>query len=71
MGSRPRDRQVGESRGGGEATPSGVSVSALFDPSVVDLGSSGELEDIQSVLGTVLVKLVDGEQLELLDQEGA
>jgi len=53
--SRPRDKQVGDSKGGGAATPFGVSVSALFDPSVVDLG--GELLHISRPLKEVLIQL--------------
>ena len=66
MNSGPPDRVVdGKQAPCGSKGPA-VSVSGLFDPSVVDLGSNGELENISRPLLAVLVKLVDGDQLTLL-----
>ena len=59
--SRPVDKPVGEVHRGSRSDPLCVSVSALFDPTVVDLG--GELQHISSPLLRVLVQLnlFDGE----------
>ena len=54
MDSRPRDKSVGVPRAS-RSEALGVSVSALFDPSVVDLG--GELQHVSDVLRTVLIQL--------------
>ena len=54
MYSRPRDKSVGVPEAS-RSEASGVSVSALFDPSVVDLG--GELQHVSVVLRTVLIQL--------------
>ena len=52
--SRPRDKSVGVPRAS-RSEALGVSVSALFDPSVVDLG--GELQHISEPLKEVLIQL--------------
>ena len=54
MYSRPRDKAVGVPEGW-RSHPSGVSVSALFDPRVVDMG--GELQHVSVPLLRVLVQL--------------
>ncbi len=55
------DKVVGVSKGTGAASPLGVSVSALFDPSKVDLGA---VEHVSGPLQRVLM------QLSLFGEEG-